>query len=228
MASDRLVFRLYDYDTAGADDVVASVVFSIKNLLKVQDGGRFTWLNLYGAPIGYSGPATEQMNSNPEAASQWKGRILIHYQLKETKEPEMKIADIPPEILSQKVGEKLLLDTWYSKKPFQIIGEIGSAIALPDSKNYRIKISINDWSWTTPKPVEKKENYCRYSERFVIDKAEMPYLIEESIGEVFVYLMDGDDPICYWKGKSVEFFNPSPEFKWRPFTNDLSVNQVSE
>jgi len=69
VASDRLVFRLYDYDTAGADDVVASVVFSIKNLLKVQEGGRFTWLNLYGAPIGYSGPATEQMNSNPEAAS---------------------------------------------------------------------------------------------------------------------------------------------------------------
>lgn len=140
----------------------------------------------------------------------------------------MKITDIHPDVLYEKVGETLVLEPWYNKKPFQIIGEIGSAIALPDTKNYRIKVCVNDWEWVSDKPIEKKENYCRYSQRFVVDKVEMPYQSNENIGKVFVYLMDGDDPICYWKGGVLEFLNPSPEFRWLPFTNDLCVNEVTE
>ena len=40
--------------------------------------------------------------------------------------------------------------------------------------------------------------------------------------------MNGDDPICFWKGSVLEFFNPSPMFKWYPFTNDLAVGDVQK
>jgi hypothetical protein len=56
----------------------------------------------------------------------------------------------------------------------------------------------------------------------------VPYKNNENIGKVFVYLMNGDDPICFWKGSVLEFFNPSPMFKWYPFTNDLAVGDVQK
>jgi hypothetical protein len=36
------------------------------------------------------------MNNNPEFASTWKGRILVHYSAEDTKDPEMKIQAVTP------------------------------------------------------------------------------------------------------------------------------------
>jgi hypothetical protein len=70
------VFKLYDYDSAGSDELVGSMIFSIKDI--VNAGIRtFKWVNLYGAPLGYSGDNTTKMNNNPEIASTWKGRLLL-------------------------------------------------------------------------------------------------------------------------------------------------------
>lgn len=38
--------------------------------------------------------------------------------------------------------------------------------------------------------------------------------------------MDGDDPICFWKGQCSEFLEPSPTFRWLPLTNDLARGKV--
>jgi len=40
--------------------------------------------------------------------------------------------------------------------------------------------------------------------------------------------MDDDHPVCYWKGSILDFFNPDPQMKWYPFTNDLAVGKVKE
>lgn len=76
VASNRLVFKLYDYDSAGSDELVGSMIFSIKDIVMVGSS-TFRWLNLYGAPVGYSGANTDKMNNNPEFASTWKGRLLV-------------------------------------------------------------------------------------------------------------------------------------------------------
>ena len=93
VASDRLIFKIYDHDTAGSDELVGSMIFSIKKICK-QEGGEFNWINVYGSPLGHSGKVTKQMNNNPELASNWKGRILVHYEAVETKNPEMKIQPV--------------------------------------------------------------------------------------------------------------------------------------
>jgi hypothetical protein len=54
VASNRLIFKLYDYDSAGSDELVGSMVFSIKDIVSVK-GGEFNWINLYGSAIGCSG-----------------------------------------------------------------------------------------------------------------------------------------------------------------------------
>jgi hypothetical protein len=35
VASNRLVFKLFDYDSAGSDELVGSMVFSIKDIISV-------------------------------------------------------------------------------------------------------------------------------------------------------------------------------------------------
>ena len=38
--------------------------------------------------------------------------------------------------------------------------------------------------------------------------------------------MDGDKPVCFWKGDASEFEDPDPEFRWLPMINDLAVGKV--
>ena len=75
VASNRLVFKLYDYNKLG-DTLVGSMIFSIKDIVNLQER-TFSWINLYGAPNGYSGDTVTRMNNNPEVASAWKGRLLV-------------------------------------------------------------------------------------------------------------------------------------------------------
>ena len=55
------------------------------------------WTNLYGSPLGCSGANTNLMNDNPEMASTWKGRLLMHFSSFDTKHPEMKQIPLDPE-----------------------------------------------------------------------------------------------------------------------------------
>lgn len=83
---------------------------------------------------------------------------------------------------------------------FEIIAEIGSGICLPGKKKYTIRIAINDFSIDCQPPKESKENYCRWSERIEPKTFSGPYKSVEELDRVYVYLMDGNDAICFWKG----------------------------
>ena len=46
--------------------------------------------------------------------------------------------------------------------------------------------------------------------------------------QIFIYLMDGDTPVCFWKGQCTDFLNPDPGYQWLPLTCDLSVGSVTD
>ena len=79
MANDRFVLKLYDEDKV-VDEIVGSLCFSLKNLVNEAsvEGGIYKWRNIYGSPLGVSGATTDEMNAQPEVASTWKGRVLLH------------------------------------------------------------------------------------------------------------------------------------------------------
>ena len=56
--------------------------------------GRFFWKNVYGAPLDKSNKAADNMNSNPELGSLWKGRILMQVFAVKTEKPVYKIQQI--------------------------------------------------------------------------------------------------------------------------------------
>ena len=38
------------------------------------------------------------------------------------------------------------------------------------------------------------------------------YPTVDQMHHMFVYLMDGSKPICYWKGEVKDFINPDPSY----------------
>jgi len=58
--------------------------------------GKFMWRNVYGSPINQSNSEHKrEMNDNPEAASNWKGRVLVQVVCERTEQPVAKVASIP-------------------------------------------------------------------------------------------------------------------------------------
>ena len=97
MATDRLILKLWDEDKIN-DEIVGSMYFSLKEIItKSGPDGILVWKNLYGSPLGCSGGNTDRMNENPEYASTWKGRTLMHISSFDIKNPEMKVVPLDPE-----------------------------------------------------------------------------------------------------------------------------------
>ena len=117
--------------------------FSFKKIVNdYGPEGQLMWTNIYGSPLGVSGANTDRMNDNPEIASTWKGRILMHISAYDTKAPEVKVAPLDPEfkVFAQKSGA-------YALEEYQVLVEFGSGICLPPgNKKYHLKVTINDFS----------------------------------------------------------------------------------
>ena len=102
-------------------------------------------------------------------------------------------------------------------------------IALPsNSSQYKVKICIGDFSLETSWPKEYKTAYNRWSERFAQQNMSCVYPSIDSMENIYVYLMDGSVPICYWKGKVKDFTNPDPSYQWLTLKNDKAIDKVSE
>jgi hypothetical protein len=75
------------------------------------------------------------MNENPEVASTWKGRVLMHITAELTDKPLAKTMPIEQDLIMEALE--------YTKNnEFAFIAQIGQAVSLPTSKKYDIKITI--------------------------------------------------------------------------------------
>ena len=100
---------------------------------------------------------------------------------------------------------------------------------MPGNKKYRIRIAINDFTVDSKDPKECKESYCRWSERIDPVSFKCPYKSIEELDRVYVYLMDGNEPICFWKGLAKDFTDINPKrYQWLPLTADLAKGKVAK
>lgn len=162
------------------------------------------------------------MDENPELGSSWKGRILMHVECKNADHPERRI-----QTLEEQVKQDAINLGFFNDKEYDIIAEVGMGICLPsNSSNYKVKIKINDFEMTTSDPKESKNGYNRWSERFVKQTIKTKYSNIAEMDNIFIYLMDGKYPICYWKGKVSEFMDPDPKQRWLILKVDKAVGKV--
>lgn len=162
-SNDKLRIKIKDKDL-GEDDTVGTILLSYKDIVKnYTSPGYLTWKNIYGAPLGmFKGPIKNMMNENPSAGTLWKGRVLMHIEVKDTRTPEKSVLpytepkdQIPFHVFNQAK----------SLKKYELIFEIGQGICLPKTKDYKIRVSIADFFVDTKIPKEKKKKYCRWSQR---------------------------------------------------------------
>ncbi|KAK1942894.1 Dysferlin [Phytophthora citrophthora] len=80
--ADSIQLAVYDWDQVGSDELVGYVYQSVK-LVKAMSGkiGPF-WANIYGAPlrlktVGIGDSMKKQMNTYPDIASTYRGRLLL-------------------------------------------------------------------------------------------------------------------------------------------------------
>ena len=217
--SGRLVMKLYDEDKI-KDEIVGSIIFNLKECIESKNGS-FFWKNIYGAPLGKSGENTDKMNSNPDLASTWKGRILMQVVAEKTEKPIIKLQD-----LDEKTRE--LANPFLKPHEFEIQAEVGLGISMPESKRYGVMIKIADLELKIKEPTFNENTFNRWNHRFPKTTYAVNYQDIYDIGRVYVYLLDGDNPISYSCFEIDKFMNPNPEPMWVELQPDLSYGKVKE
>lgn len=57
--TNRIVFKLFDYDLVGADEIVGSFAFNLKDCMGEKLNGKYFWKNIYGSPLDCHGKNTD-------------------------------------------------------------------------------------------------------------------------------------------------------------------------
>jgi len=89
-----------------------------------------------------------------------------------------------------------------------------------------MRLQINDFIYDSKPAIEAKGNYNRWSDRSPVTSFKGPYKSLEELGKVYIYLLDGDEPICFWAGPATEFTNPNAPHRWIPLQADLAKGKV--
>jgi len=114
-------------------------------------------------------------------------------------------------------------------REYDVIADVYSGIALPSEEKYKVMIKLADYELVTENPLFAQKHYNRWNCRFRQSTYKAPYLSAAGIGKVFVYLMQGSNPICYYSANIEEFLdNPNPPIRWVELKNDLSVGKVDD
>lgn len=98
--ADRLVIEVFDYNTVGSDSKIGALILSAKQLITdgAKPGGFYIWRSLNGSPAENTNEAADEMNENPEIASDWKGMVLLHISAEENDKPKKGVTTMEPEI----------------------------------------------------------------------------------------------------------------------------------
>lgn len=207
MAAPEIPVRLMDEDDIGSDEMAATMLFKTKDIVENKFGtnGQFFWKNLYGSPMNQKDSKEKRaMNKNPNVASHWKGRVLCQITAEETDKPIAKVANIEDEVLNQ-------AKRFMQKKRYAVIAEVGQAVALPSTNKYDIRILVGGKEIIIkPKEQKKPVTYKRYERTEQIEFESYNQSIDD-FESVIVQLMDGSDPICYFKTSISNFTDPNPK-----------------
>ena len=218
LREESIKIQLWDWD-ALVDEFVCSTELKVANILKYERESldddsvqpRMKWINFYGPPDRTSGKNTDIMRRDSSRASNWCGRILVEYFCLPQKYPIYKIVLMKDQNYQDRVVAPFLI-----KQNYKICVEFGSGICLPNTKDYKIRLAIGPQKWDfTPK--EKKRNYCRWDKRQFLD-CQFAYKELKAFPTLYVYLMDGDKPICYYRESVINYsqFRPQNEKEQPP------------
>ena len=114
-----------------------------------------------------------------------------------------------------------------TKNKYEIMAEISQGIWLPDMK-LKVKLKIGEFELKSTSPKKYRNGYSFWNVRFGKKIWECPYSSVEAMPDVWVYILNGDSPIWYYRGNPSNFVDPNPDMTWAPLINDKSVGAITE
>lgn len=87
---------------------------------------------MYGAPPNRSGSNADNMNNNPESASQWKGRVLVEFFSEDHKYPVFEQRMVAPDF------DDYQFKLHCEKRLYHVLGEFGTGMCLPTDEEYKL------------------------------------------------------------------------------------------
>ena len=129
LLTKRIVLEVMDEDPLG-DETVGSILLDKKKIIEGHYKDKYVWKNIYGSPMNLkNSQAKREMNSNPDIASNWKGRVLLKIDCKKTDKPVAKVLSIKQEEVAKAA-------IYTKPKDYKVFAEIGQGIALPSEMKY--------------------------------------------------------------------------------------------
>ena len=150
-AVDRITLRVMDADYTTADDMIGSIYFSVREIVEKysDDNAGFAWVNIYGGPPEVSNEFADQMNENPEAASNWQGRILVYLKARDEEHPKLEVSHLDQQLITA-------AKPFFELNEYEVMAELSAGICLPKPGNkavpYRVGIKIGEHLFVSGKP----------------------------------------------------------------------------
>ena len=103
-----------------------------------------------------------KMDENPECASAWMGRFLIHVECTEDKQPLRKV-----EKIDGSIKQKAIDLGFFNMNEYDLIADVGMGLCLPSyAETYTVKIKVAEHEFSTKgSPAEQKPGYNRWNQR---------------------------------------------------------------
>lgn len=80
----------------------------------------------------------------------------------------------------------------------------------------------------TDKAMVGENTYNRWNTRFKQATYKAPYTDVYDMGRVYIYLVQGDKPISYFKADVEQFMDPNPRWQWFELMPDLSIGKIKD
>ena len=96
-----------------------------------------------------------------------------------------------------------------------------------ENEKFKVKIKIAEYEFETKKARVSRGDLNAWNQGFY-ETLELPYHNIEEVDRVYVYLMDGDTPVCYRRFDVEQIADKNPEFRWLGLINDKSIGDVKE
>ena len=96
---------------------------------------------------------------------------------------------------------------------------------------FKLKVQIAEHEWLSGEPQQDDEaSYNNWIWRLKPTERRFQSYFHtlEAMEKVFVYLMDGDKAICYWKGNVPDLADLNPEYKYYALKADRALGKVKE
>lgn len=154
LVSSRLVMSVFDYDAVDSNDIVGSMCFELHEILRrANESNEFPWMwkDIYGAAPGVTGEHTDLMNTIPEYASHWRGRILMQVVCEMTENPQMKLMNVSEDVIEQ-AKEKFI------NYKYEIKAEVSQGVSLPGG-DFKVKIKVGEFEIKTGSPKKNKNGF---------------------------------------------------------------------